>query len=35
MTKASNKSPEESLRILLSVLRCEVSAAAAGRRPMC
>ena len=32
MAKASNKSPEEKLRVVLSVLRGELSAAAAGRR---
>ena len=32
MAKTSNKSPEEKLRVVLSVLRGEVSAAAAGRR---
>ena len=32
MAKASNKSPEEKLRAVLSVLRGELSAAAAGRR---
>ena len=32
MAKASKKSPEEKLRVVLSVLRGELSAAAAGRR---
>ena len=32
MAKASKKSPEENLRVVLSVLRGELSAAAAGRR---
>ena len=31
MAKTSNRSPEEKLRVVLSVLRGEVSAAAAGR----
>ncbi len=32
MAKASKKGPEEKLRVVLSVLRGELSAAAAGRR---
>ena len=32
MAKASKKSPEEKLRVVLSVLRGELSVAAAGRR---
>ena len=32
MAKASKKSPEEKLRMVLSVLRGELSAAVAGRR---
>ena len=32
MAKTSKKSPEEKLRVVLSVLRGELSAAAAGRR---
>ena len=32
MAKASKKSPEEKLRVVLSVLRGELSAAAAGRQ---
>ena len=32
MARASQKSPEEKLRVVLSVLRGELSAAAAGRR---
>ena len=32
MARASKKSPEEKLRVVLSVLRGELSAAAAGRR---
>ena len=32
MAKASKKSPEEKLRVVLSVVRGELSAAAAGRR---
>ena len=33
MAKASKKSPEEKLRVVLSVLRGELSAAAAGNSP--
>ena len=32
MAKASKRSPEEKLRVVLSVLRSELSVAAAGRR---
>ena len=32
MAKASKKSPEEKLRVVLSALRGELSVAAAGRR---
>ena len=32
MAKASKKTPEEKLRVVLSVLRGELSAAVAGRR---
>ena len=35
MAKASKKSPEEKLRMVLSVLRGELSAAVAGRRRVC
>ena len=35
MAKASNKSPEEKLCVVLSVLRGELSVAAAGRRVGC